>query len=385
MELGTWNLEPVFKELVLKELSMKVLFISHSSVIKYHQQKLDILARKYALEITLVTPPYWPEGGRDEPLDKTFPSIKYLVGKIFFLKTHMLHFYLNADEIVAQEKPDIVHIEEEPFNTPCWQFVLAAKKRKIKTVFFTWENILRKHNPVYSYFENYCVKNCDYMIAGNEAGKTIYTQKGFKKPVAVIPQYGINLEAFPEIAREVPNLWQVLYMGRITPEKGIETLVTAFKGLPENVVLNIAGTGTPEYTALIKNKIKEAGLENKTIFHGHINRDSVPNLLASMHILVLPSLTTPIWKEQFGRVLVEAMASKMVVIGSDSGEIPFVIGKAGLVFPEGQAEELRERIKRVINETGLFLTLAQAGRVRAAEKYTNEKIAAELYEVYKKI
>ena len=104
-----------------------------------------------------------------------------------------------------------------------------------------------------------------------------------------------------------------------------------------------------------------------------------------MHILVLPSLTTPIWKEQFGRVLVEAMASKMVVIGSDSGEIPFVIGKAGLVFPEGQAEELRERIKRVINETGLFLTLAQAGRVRAAEKYTNEKIAAELYEVYKKI
>ena len=69
----------------------------------------------------------------------------------------------------------------------------------------------------------------------------------------------------------------------------------------------------------------------------------VPAVLRALDVLVLPSLTTPSWKEQFGRVLQEAMACAIPVVGSDSGEIPHVIGDAGLVTPEGDAAALRRR------------------------------------------
>ena len=63
-----------------------------------------------------------------------------------------------------------------------------------------------------------------------------------------------------------------------------------------------------------------------------IPSDQVAVEMRKLHALVLPSRTTPRWKEQFGRVLIEAMACGVPPVGSDSGEIPHVIDDAGLVF-----------------------------------------------------
>ena len=81
--------------------------------------------------------------------------------------------------------------------------------------------------------------------------------------------------------------------------------------------------------------------------------------LARMSVLVLPSLTTARWKEQFGRVLIEAMALGVPVIGSDSGEIPWVIGDAGLVFPEGNSAVLRERLRALFHDERLLQELGK--------------------------
>ena len=63
--------------------------------------------------------------------------------------------------------------------------------------------------------------------------------------------------------------------------------------------------------------------------------NDVPRHLRALDALVLPSESTPLWKEQFGHVLIEAMACGVPVVGSDSGAIPEVIGEAGLLFPGG--------------------------------------------------
>jgi glycosyltransferase involved in cell wall biosynthesis len=99
-----------------------------------------------------------------------------------------------------------------------------------------------------------------------------------------------------------------------------------------------------------------------------------------MEMMVLPSLTTTMWKEQFGRVLPEAMACGIPVIGSSSGEIPAVIGDAGLVFPEGNVESLRNCIVSLIDDPEKRRALGDAGIVRVREHFTSEQIAAELRE-----
>jgi glycosyltransferase involved in cell wall biosynthesis len=97
-----------------------------------------------------------------------------------------------------------------------------------------------------------------------------------------------------------------------------------------------------------------------------------------MSVLVLPSLTTPTWKEQFGHVLVEAMACGVPVIGSDSGAIPEVIGDAGLIVPEGNVDALADAIQSLISAPALRVDLAARGRSRVQAEYTNDSVARRL-------
>jgi len=99
----------------------------------------------------------------------------------------------------------------------------------------------------------------------------------------------------------------------------------------------------------------------------------------------LPSLTRPNWKEQFGRVLIEAMACGVPVIGSDSGEIPNVIGDAGLIFPEGDIVALRDSIARMLADPERRARYAEAGRQRVLAEFTQAQIAAATVRVYREI
>ena len=96
----------------------------------------------------------------------------------------------------------------------------------------------------------------------------------------------------------------------------------------------------------------------------------------------MPSRTRPNWKEQFGRVIIEAMACGVPVIGSDSGEIPHVIGDAGLVFSEGDAGGLRDHLARLQAEPGLAEALGELGRQRVLEHFTQASIARRTAAVY---
>ena len=107
------------------------------------------------------------------------------------------------------------------------------------------------------------------------------------------------------------------------------------------------------------------GLSDRLTVRESVPSTDVAGILASMSMLVLPSRTTPTWKEQFGRVLVEAMAAGVPVIGSSSGAIPEVIGDAGDVVPEGDAGELASRITRLLTDPAHLAARRASGKVRA--------------------
>jgi glycosyltransferase involved in cell wall biosynthesis len=111
----------------------------------------------------------------------------------------------------------------------------------------------------------------------------------------------------------------------------------------------------------------------------------MPNYLSSLDVLVLPSISQPNWKEQFGRVLIEAMACDVVTVGARSGAIPEVIGQAGLIFEERDIEDLRTQLQRLLDDVPLRDSLRQAGKQRVLDHYTHAAIAQHTVEVYKEI
>lgn len=359
---------------------MKILLVSHSSVLRSHRQKLEILARTFGHDITLAAPPYWHEGGIKTPFSKEDNFLKYEEGRGFFRAKNSF-VYTNALEAIHESDPDLIHIEEEPFDPMCFQFMHAAKKAGKKAVFFTWENINKKHSLPYALCEKYTLKHASGAIAGSLEAKQVLEQKGYWGRVEVIPQYGVNLSDYAPKNPEPPKTeCRIVYMGRIAPEKGIETLIEAASGI-NSVKLYIVGSGDKRYAGYLKAKAG-AMMGKRCYFIGHLNKEDVPDFMSTMHILVLPSVTTKKWKEQFGRVLTEAFAAKIFVIGSDSGEIPNVIGKAGLIFKEKSVFDLADRIIEAMSDEEKYIAMANAGYERAKTFFTNEAIAAQIDKFY---
>ncbi|MGB9879889.1 MAG: glycosyltransferase, partial [Anaerolineae bacterium] len=157
----------------------------------------------------------------------------------------------------------------------------------------------------------------------------------------------------------------------------------AVSELPGNWRLRIVGDGP--YRPALEALAKTLGIEGRVSFEPSIPSGEMPYFLNSLDVLVLPSLTRRNWKEQFGRVLVEAMACEVPVIGSSSGEIPHLIAEAGLVFPEGHIEALREALLQLMCNAELRAELGQRGRARVLAHYTQQRVAAETYAIYQQM
>jgi glycosyltransferase involved in cell wall biosynthesis len=135
----------------------------------------------------------------------------------------------------------------------------------------------------------------------------------------------------------------------------------------------------------LERRIVELGLQDSVHCEEATPSAMMPAFYRGLDVLVLPSHSTRRWVEQFGRVLTEAMACGVPVVGSDSGEIPNVIGEAGLIFPEGDADALRERLQHLMDDRELRKRLGNLGRARTLACYTHERIATETERAYRAI
>jgi len=112
----------------------------------------------------------------------------------------------------------------------------------------------------------------------------------------------------------------------------------------------------------------------------YVKHAEIPQILKGLSVLVLPSLTAQNWREQFGRVIIEALASEVPVVGSDSGEIPFLIEKlgGGLVTREGEPRELADALDRLNRDSDLRRRLGLTGKRNVLKFFLEEEIAKQL-------
>lgn len=373
----------------MKGCRMRVLMISKACVTASYRSKLVHLNKFDDLSMGLVVPDRWDNLPYEaDPTDSTYPIYK---GPIPFNGKNHFHWYPELSRYVADFKPDLIHIDEEHYSYVTARAAALGRRLGIPTIFFTWQNIYKDYPWPFSAIERGVFKRTGAAIAGNREAETVLRKKGYDKSVAVIPQFGTDLTLFGPRDRQaihesygVHTEFTVGYVGRLIEEKGIGDLLQAMAPLmheDSSVGLVIVGRGP--YQDEVKAWQQRESVADRVVDVPWVSSDAMGDVMNLMDVLVLPSHTTNRWKEQFGRVLTEAMASGDVVVGSDSGEIPHVIGDAGLVYHEGDAPGLEQALRKLRGDPVLFDNLAQRGIRRVADHFTQEAIAQKTHDFYR--
>lgn len=359
--------------------------ISKALVVGAYQRKLEEIARQPDIELACVVPPSWRQDGRVLPLERAYAAgYELIVEPIRWNGNFHLFYFPGLGRHLARLRPDIVHIDEEPYNLATFLATRLALQHGARPLFFTWQNIYRRYPPPFRWLEQYVLRHASHAIAGNAEAAQVIRRKRYRGPVSVIPQFGVDPERFkpgPRAPRDAP--FTIGYLGRLVEEKGLLVLLDALHGLEGEWRLQLYGHG-PLRPILVA-RATALGLRDRVAFGEPVGSTQVPERLRQLDALVLPSLTRPNWKEQFGRVLVEAMACGVPVIGSSSGEIPNVIGEAGLCFPEGDAAALRACLRELMTSPQRRAELAARGRVRVLERFTHARIAEATCRVYRQM
>ncbi len=361
---------------------MRVVILSKALVVGAYQKKLEEIAH-LGVELTALVPPGWrePRVGL-VPLERRYTAGYNLETLPIVLNgRHHLHFYRGLRRALERLRPDVFHIDEESFNLATFQAMRAGMAVGARCCFYNYANIERVYPPPFNLFERYNFRHAAHALACNQEAAAIIRRHGYTGPLTIVPQFGVDPELFtPAEPRSTKDRFVVGYLGRFVPEKGIFDLIDAVAALPSTIHLQLVGDGA-QRTA-IERRVAERGLAQRVKLLPGVSSTAVPEALRSFDALVLPSRTTPNWKEQFGRVLIEAMSCGVPVIGSSSGEIPHVIGDAGLVFPEGDVPALSAMIQRLAHDSALSSDLRKRGRTRVRAEFTQAAIAQRHVAVY---
>ena len=384
---------------------MKILVASHTYIVDLNCEKLRVLSQlEPEVEVTVVVPKLWKPGGVQNQIIETQyrDEGKFRIVPVSnFSQNHqgLLIFGTEIISLLKQFRPQIIQVEQGSRGLAHSQMIALNHLLglKAKNVFFTWWNLPYELKFPVSLIEKYNLKHSHGIISGNQDGAEILRQRGYKGSIKIMPQLGVDESLFTptpqtKLATQLgiaQGEFVVGFVGRFVPEKGLLTLLNALVTLKDKSwKLLLLGRG--ELQSELMRLAAENNIEERIILVESVPHNQVCNYINLMSSLVLPSettykfktLTAAGWKEQFGHVLIEAMACKVPVIGSDSGEIPHVIGDAGLVFPEGDVKALANCIVQLM-EPELAKNLGEMGYQKAMLQYTNKALAKQQLEFYK--
>jgi glycosyltransferase involved in cell wall biosynthesis len=372
---------------------MRVVIVSKALIVGAYQRKAELIAQ-LGVDLTVLIPPAW-EDRRGRQQAETLHSDGYSLQiiPIYFNGNYHLHFYPTLARELQRLRPDLVHVDEEPYNLATWLAIRAARRVGAKTTFFTWQNLLRHYPPPFSWMEQAAYRACPVAIAGNQDAAGVLRQKGYQGEIQVIPQFGVDPAIFapPTVQWQEPSgqesngqehVFHIGYAGGLIPEKGLDLLIRASATLQGEWKLSLVGSGSEE--AALQQLAQTLGVAHRVESGRRLPSHQMADFYRSLDVLVLPSRTLPNWKEQFGRVLIEAMACGIPVIGSETGEIPHVLGDAGLLFAEEDSLTLHTHLQRLLDDPEERRRLGMAGRQRVLDRFTMQQIAQETVAVYQR-
>ena len=284
---------------------------------------------------------------------------------------------------------DVLHIWEEPYVFAGFQLSREAPRRHIPFCFRTAQNIIKRYPYPFRYFEKSVWSWCTGWIAGASLVFREMVKKGIPQDKGRVLTLAVDSSRFkpfeaPQRQRVASQLGLatpiIAYVGRLTEPKGCEVMLQLLRRLDPTERWSFLAMGSGPYERRFEELGKELGISDrvKVVLLRH---DEVAEILPACDILICPSQTKTNWREQFGRMTIEAFASGVAVIGSNSGEIPYVVGDAGIVVQEGDVDQWVESVEDLIRDEGKRRALVAKGlqRVRG---YTAEGVSSGYKDFY---
>lgn len=374
-----------------KEDLVRLLIIDNLAVESSRRYLYRELSKQIGDTVYLLVPRKWKEQSVITQCENEIDqNIKVYSSPFLFGYRHQRIIYLHLKKIINEVKPDIVFISSEPENFNTFHLVRIVKKYfpNTKLACASWRNIDYRNNP-YPYkfgwinrlIENYTMKRINMCIAHSPSARGILGNIESWKVVFIPPAINLEDYLFQQKTRtNKSDIFIIGFIGRLVYEKGVDILIRAISQLDENVNTVIVGDGKEkEY---LKTLAHGLNIQNRITWYNSVSYKEVPKFIQQFDVLVLPSRSTNIWKEQFGRVLIEAMAIGVPVIGSSSGDIPNVIGNCGLIFKENDYDELANSIKCLTSDSDLLKTLVNRGREKVEREYSLKMVSQQMIDMF---
>jgi glycosyltransferase involved in cell wall biosynthesis len=392
----------------------KLLSIGHSYVVALNRRLVNEIARlgKGEWEVTTVAPSFLHGDLRPMHLEADPNEICQLKAVPVYLsqRIHVMTYGWQLKQIL-QQGWDLVHSWEEPYILAGGQIAwwmpketpLVYRTAQSRTssyldrflpnrtplVYFSFQSHSKLYPPPFDWIERYSMSRASgWICSGHTVAEALKPRPGYSLPMRLIP-LGVDVNHFypaPDAGLQIRRSleWEeqgapvIGYLGRLVPDKGLDLLMQVLDRLQTPWRALFVGTGPMEATLQAwANRHPDRVRICTTVKH-----DEVPQYLNAMDILCAPSQTMPHWKEQFGRMLVEAFACGVPVVGSDSGEIPYVIQNAGVVVGEKDEQGWVEALSDLLDSPSRREELAAKGLQRAHSVYAWPVIAKQHLEFF---
>jgi len=299
-------------------------------------------------EPVLLVPRSWPGGGSEQALTpEPFPIVELETARAGDVNRHVWPDEEALRRVIDDVVPDVLDLHEEPFSIAARQW-LAAAPADLPVVMYTAQNIDKRYPPPFAGYERDAYRRVSALYACSRQAASVARGKGFAGSIEVLPLgYDPALFRPGEQSAEDDELVLALF-GRLVPEKGVQDAVRVLARLSEvrPARLLVVGTGPEEQRA--RDLVKERGLADWVSIEPWRSADELAALYRRAHVVLVPSVPTHTWTEQFGRVIVEAQASGAVVAGYSTGSIPEVAGDAAVLVEAGDADALADGVVRLV-------------------------------------
>jgi glycosyltransferase involved in cell wall biosynthesis len=373
----------------------RLLTVGHSYAVALNRRLPHELARVGAgrWEVTAAAPEFVHGDLRPVALERFAGEANRLAPVTAYLtaRPHVMLYGRGLRRVFA-ERWDLIHCWEEPFVLAGAQVARWSRGRPL--VYYTFQNIPKRYPPPFNWVERYATgRAAAWLAAGHTVESALADRAGYAgKPRRVMP-LGVDVEAFrpdaaagaavrSELGWKEPGPPVVGFLGRFVPEKGLAMLTAALDSIraPWRALFVGGGELEPELRAWAA---RHADGRAKVVTG--VPHDAVPRYISAMDVLAAPSQTTTRWKEQLGRMLIEAMACGVPVIGSDSGEIPHVIGDAGAVLPESDPAAWTATLGELLENPARRAERGAAGLARAHSAFAWPVIARRHLDFFDKL
>uniref|UniRef100_Q07TG8 Glycosyl transferase, group 1 n=1 Tax=Rhodopseudomonas palustris (strain BisA53) TaxID=316055 RepID=Q07TG8_RHOP5 len=364
--------------------ALRVLSIAHPAVsrdagrLRYYP-----LAARRDLDVHLVVPAVWQQFGRTlvaDPPDDPGLSVHVLPIRLPHAgpMSWYLHFYPGLGRVLNELAPDVVHLWEEPWSIVALQAQFLKKKAAL--VMEVDQNILKRLPPPFEAIRKRVLRQTDHVLSRSPDATAVVRARGYDGPVTPIG-YGVDQTTFhasadPVAAPPCARAFKIGYVGRLVEEKGLDDALDAMARSAAPVSLAIIGEGPHENC--LRQRVSEAGLSDRVTFQGWETPAKVAAFLQNLDALVLLTRTTKTVREQFGRVIVEAQACGIPVIGSQSGAIPDVVGDGGWIVPERDPDSLARLLERLSADPAAVHAKRIAARRNVDARFTYDAVADAL-------